>query len=183
MKNPWKTLKQRIVYTSFLGHKVRIDNVIGPSGRENEYFVVEAKSNSTILAITTEGKVVMEKTWRYPIEKESFELPVGGIDKGEEPFETAKRELMEETGYTGGEWEFLGSHFDNNSYSRAKTHIFLAKNVVAPSTGSGFPENSDENELIEVELIDFEVLKKMVADGKIEDGRTKMAVLLAEKLL
>jgi len=178
MKNPWKTLKQRIVYTSFLGHKVRIDNVIGPSGRENEYFVVEAKSNSTILAITTEGKVVMEKTWRYPIEKESFELPVGGIDKGEEPFETAKRELMEETGYTGGEWEFLGSHFDNNSYSRAKTHIFLAKNVVA-----GKAENSDENELIEVELIDFEVLKKMVADGTIEDGRTKMAVMMARDIL
>ena len=183
MKNPWKTLKQTIVYTGLVGHKVRIDNVIGPSGKKSEYFVVEAKSNSTILAITTGGKVVMEKTWRYPIEKESFELPVGGIDKGEEPLETAKRELMEETGYTGGEWEFLGSYFDNNSYCKAKTHIFWAKNVIAPCTGSGFPENSDENELIEVELIDLEVLKKMVADGTIEDGRTKMAVLLAKDIL
>lgn len=178
MKNPWKTLKQTIVYTGFMGHKLRIDNVIGPSGRENEYFVVEAKSNATILAITTEGKVVMERTWRYPIERESWELPVGGMEVGEEALETAKRELMEETGYTGGEWKFLGCHYDNNSYSTAKTNVFLAKNVVA-----GKAENSDENELIEVELMDFDEVKKMIADGRIDEGRTKMAVLLARDIL
>jgi ADP-ribose pyrophosphatase len=174
MKNPWETLRQKIVYTGFLGHRLQIYEVIGPSGRESEYFVVEVKSNATILPITTDGKVVVENTWRYPIKREFLELPVGGIEAKEEPLDTAKRELMEETGYTGGEWEFLGSFYDNNSYSTAKTNIFLARNVIP-----GKAENSDENELLEVELIDVEVLKKMVLDETIQDGRTKMAVLLA----
>lgn len=178
MKNPWKQLSRNTIYTGFLGHKVHIDKVVGPSGKEVEYFVVGLKDDATILAITTDNKIVMERTWRYPIEKESLEIPVGGIEEGETPLEGAKRELMEETGYSGGEWISLGVNYMNNGFCSAKSNIFLAKNVVL-----GKADNSDENEKIEVELMDLSELKKMVMDGKIEDGRTIMAVLLAEKLL
>ncbi len=174
MKNPWETLSSKTIYNGFLGHKVRIDDVIGPSGNENEYFVVELKDNATILGITEDKKVVMERTWRYPIEKEILELPVGGIEKGEESLDAAKREFKEETGYTSEDWTFLGSHFENDGFCTARCNIFLAKNVIA-----GKAENCDENELLEVELMDFEVLRKMVEEGKIEDVRTKIAVLLA----
>jgi len=191
MKNPWKKLSRKTIYTGFLGHKVHVDKVLGPSGKESEYFVVEVKEDATILAITTDNKVVMEKTWRYPIGKESLEVPAGGLEKGETAIECGKRELMEETGYSGGEWIFLGSHYMNNGFSNSKSNIFLAKNVVSLSAGSfgaaqdksGRDENSDENEKIEVVLMDFEELKKMVMENKIDDSRTELAVLLCEKLL
>lgn len=178
MKNPWKMLERKTIYSGFLGHKVHIDNVIGPSGKQNEYFVVELKDNATILGITSDNKVVMERTWRYPIGKEIFELPVGGVEKSEEILEAAKREFQEETGYTSEDWTYLGAHYENDGFCTAKSNIFLAKNVIA-----GKAENSDENELLEVELIDFDELKKMVMDGRIEDGRTKMAVLLYMNLV
>ena len=178
MKNPWKTLSRKTIYSGFLGHKVHVDKVIGCSGRESEYFVVELKDNATILGITSDNKVIMEKTWRYPIGKEIFELPVGGVEKGEELLEAAKREFLEETGYTSEDWTYLGGHFENDGFCTAKSNIFLARNVKA-----GKAENSDENELLEVELIDFDKLKKMVLNGEIEDGRTKMAVLMYSNLL
>jgi ADP-ribose pyrophosphatase len=183
MKNPWKQLSRKTIYTGFLGHKVHIDKVLGPSGKESEYFVVEVKDDATILAITNENKVVMEKIWRYPINKESFEVPAGGLEEGETALEAGKRELTEETGYFGGEWIFLGSHYMNNGFSNSRSNMFLARNVVAPLLGSGRDENSDENEKIEVELVDFEELKQMVMDGKIDDSRTELAVLLASRYL
>ena len=173
MKNPWKKISRSTVYRGFLGHKVHIDKVISPSGKESEYFVLEVKDNAVIIGLTKDNKVVIERAWRYPINKEILELPVGGIEEGESPLEAAKREFKEETGYTSNEWIFLGNHFGNDGFCTVKSNIFLAKNVVA-----GKIENSDENEKIEVELIAFNKLKKMVLDNDIEEVRTKMGVLL-----
>jgi ADP-ribose pyrophosphatase len=175
MKNPWKTISRSTVYRGFLGHKVQIDKVIGPSGKESEYFIVELNNNSVILGLTKDNKVVAEKTWRYPINKEILELPVGGIEEGEDPMEAAKREFKEETGYTSNDWIFMGSHFENDGFCTARSNIFLARDVVA-----GKVENPDENEKIEVELIDFKKLKEMVLSNEIEEVRTKLAVMLAE---
>jgi len=100
-------------------------------------------------------------------------LPVGGIEAGEEPLETAKREFEEETGGRSNDWVFLGSHFENDGFCTAKSYVFVAKDVVL-----GKAENSDENEKIEVELIDFDKLKEMVLNNEIEEVRTKVAVLL-----
>jgi len=173
MKNPWRKLKGKTIYSGFLGHKVYIDEVVGPSGKKSEYFVVELKDNVVILGLTKDNKVVIEKTWRYPINQEIWELPVGGIEAGEEPLETAKREFEEETGGRSNDWVFLGSHFENDGFCTAKSYVFVAKDVVL-----GKAENSDENEKIEVELIDFDKLKEMVLNNEIEEVRTKVAVLL-----
>lgn len=178
MKNPWRKLKRKMIYSGFLDHKVFIDQVVAPGGKRSEYFVVSLKDNVVILALTADNKVVMERVWRYPIDREIFELPVGGIDKGESPLQAAKRELFEETGVKGNEWQFLGSHYENDGFCTAKSNIFLVKNIHFEKF-----ENSDENEKIEVELIDFDKLKKMVLDDEIEDARTKLAVLLARDIL
>ncbi len=170
----WKTVGSKYLYKGEVGHKVRIDEVDDGSGKKKEYFVLEMKDNATILGLTQKRKVVLERTWRHPLQAEILELPVGGIEEGEDPLEAAKREFREETGYTSEDWTFLGSYINNDGYSAARSNLFLARNVV-----EGEIEDSEENKMIEVKLVDFEELKKWVIEGKIEDARTKMAVMLA----
>ena len=162
-----------MIYSGFLDHKVFIDQVVAPGGKRSEYFVVSLKDNVVILALTADNKVVMERVWRYPVDKEVFELPVGGIDEGEDALGAAKRELFEETGARGEDWQFLGNHYENDGFCTARSNVFLVKNVRLEKYN-----NPDENEKIEVELIDFDKLKKMVLNNEIEDVRTKLAVLL-----
>lgn len=125
----WRTLKSSYPFLCpWL--RVRKDHVILPSGFEmDDFYVIESNDWVNVIAITEDGAYIMEEQYRHGLGQVCFELPAGNVCKGENPVDAAKRELMEETGYTGGKWEFFCDSAPNASGMNNLCHTFLAKGV------------------------------------------------------
>ena len=176
IKNPWQTTKQNIIYQNKFGYTLRDDDVITPAGKPGKYMVMESRDFAVIVALTPNNKVVFERHWRYPINQESLEIPAGGVEPGENPLETAKRELLEETGATSAVWKKLISYWTGNGAMKIRGHIFLAKDVIIK------PDHpTEETEKISVELIDFNQALFKIDSGEITDDRTLLGLLYASK--
>lgn len=101
-----------------------------PDGRINhEYYVLEYPDWVNIIAITVDGDFVLERQYRHGLGNTCYELPCGVIEEGEAPLEAAKRELLEETGYAGGEWREWMTLSPNPATSTNLAHSFLAVGV------------------------------------------------------
>ena len=130
----------------------RRDHVRFPDGRENpEYYVLEYPDWVNVIAITKDWHFVMERQYRHALGRTSFELPCGVMEQGEEPLEAIKRELLEETGYGGGEWRHLMDISANSSTMNNMTHCFLATGVEKISE-----PHLDDTEELEVYLLSRE---------------------------
>ncbi len=114
---------------------VRRDAVRLPDGRINpEFYVLEYPDWVNVIAITKDGRYVMERQYRYGLGKTCYELPAGVMEQGETPLEAAQRELSEETGYTGGVWEEVMQLSGNASTTNNLTHCFVAQGVERTGT-------------------------------------------------
>lgn len=126
----WKTLKSEIIVSRPPWLRVRHDEVELPDGRINpEFYVLEYPDWVNVIAITKDGKFVMERQYRYGLGCTCHEICAGVMEKGETPEEAARRELEEETGYVGGEWSLEMTISGNPSTTNNLTHCFLARGV------------------------------------------------------
>ncbi len=124
--------------------------------------VLESVDWVNIVALTPEGLSVMVRQYRFGIESLTLETAGGMVDAGETPLQSAKRELVEETGYSGGEWFSLGAVEPNPAFHPHLCHHFLARNVERvgdPTPGDG--------EQIRVELCSEDQLKQELAGGNL----------------
>jgi 8-oxo-dGTP pyrophosphatase MutT (NUDIX family) len=128
----------------------------------DEYFVVELPTTACAVAITEEGKVLMVKQYRHPIEETILEIPGGFIDKGESPSQAMIRELQEETGFEFTSIKELGKIAANPGVLNNFTYLFLAEGGKKTSA-----QKLDKNEELEVEEISLEDLKKLFLENKI----------------
>jgi ADP-ribose pyrophosphatase len=119
----------------------------------------------------------MVKQFRKPMESPILEVPAGKLDGDEDPADAALRELSEETGYTAGKLEKLTEFYPSVGYTTEVLHIYLATDL---KPGACHP---DENEVLEVMEMDLEEVYRMVMDGKIHDGKTIAAVMMARDKL
>lgn len=106
--------------------RLRVDRVRLPSGRETTREVIEHSGAAVILPVTRDGRIWFVEQYRYAIEETLIELPAGLIDAGEEPIETARRELLEEVGLVPGALEQIGGLYPSAGYSNERVSIFLA---------------------------------------------------------
>ena len=141
-----------------------------PNGVEvPDFYITEAPDWVNVIAITTEGKFIIEEQYRHGIQKVCFELCAGMVDEGESPLGAAKRELLEETGYSGGNWTALGMSVPNASGSTTKCYHFLATDVERTQS-----PNTENTEDIKIYLLTEQELKQKMLDGRIAE-----AVMLA----
>lgn len=138
----WKTLS-----TEYLFQRpwltARRDVVRLPNGVVNpEFYVLEYPDWINVIAITTDGKFVMERQYRHGLDEVGTELCAGVVEEGEEPIEAAKRELYEETGFVGGEWSLMCVISGNPSVTNNLTYCYLAKGVT-PSGSRQLEETED----------------------------------------
>jgi len=123
-----------------------------------------------IVAVDRQKHVTLVRQERVPAGGALLELPAGGVEDGETPLETARRELREETGLHGGEWAEVATFFTTPGFCDEKMHLFLATGL---EQGEAAPEGSEDLELVRVPL---DEVPGLVAE--IEDGKTLAGLLL-----
>jgi ADP-ribose pyrophosphatase len=127
--------------------------------------VVRHRGSAVMMAVE-KGKILLVRQFRLPAAKYLWELPAGRLDPGEKPLVTAKRELIEETGYRAKTWKKLAAFFVSPGYVAERMTIFLATDLTA-----GEPQPM-EDERIETRWFPAAEVERMIAAGKIEDAKT-----------
>lgn len=151
--------------------KLYQDQVEFPNKLKSEREVVEHSGGVSVLAEDNEGKILLIKQYRYPIDEIIYEIPAGKLEKNEKPEECAQRELREETGYKAAEFKKLFEFFPTPGYSTEKIYIYQAKNLEFVG------KDLEEGEYIELVPKTKEQLKELFKSGKIKDSKTLIAVM------
>jgi ADP-ribose pyrophosphatase len=137
---------------------------------DHEREIVEHPGAVAIVAVDDDGMLALVRQRREATRKELLELPAGTLEDGEEPLASAKRELEEETGLTGGTWRELAAFYTTPGFCRERMHLFLAEGV---QHGEANPEEDEQLELVRWR-------RDKVEDrlGEIEDAKTLAGLLL-----
>ena len=177
MKNLEEKQKQReTIYKGPLLHVVK-DTVILPNGKDAYREFCLHIGAVCVIAETGDGKLIMERQYRYPHGRVFYEIPAGKLDyKGEDIYEAANRELREETGATAGKLTYLGHISPSPAIIDERIALFLAEDL---SFGE---RNLDDDEFLEVEFACPNKLLEMVMNGEIEDAKTQIAILKYHQL-
>lgn len=169
-----KTMKSEKVYEGKIVN-LRIDTVELPDKKYSKREIVEHPGVVGAIPITDDGYMILVKQFRKAVEKPLLEIPAGKIEINEEPKESALRELHEETGYIPNKMKYLFEFYTSPGFSNEKVYLFLATELIQ---GEVIPE-VDEN----IKIIKFKIedLMDMVNRGEINDGKTVIAIMYAEK--
>ena len=156
--------------------EVRKDRVRLPNGKESVREYIVHPGAVVILAFLDNGKLLFERQFRYPLRRVFLELPAGKIDHGEATIDTARRELLEETGYVASDWEYLGVMHPCIGYSDERIEIFAARGLHLAGD-----KQLDHNEFLEVIEMSPEAARTAVWDGRITDATTISALFWLDK--
>jgi ADP-ribose pyrophosphatase len=157
--------------------RVKCDSVRLHDGRPATREYVEHDGAVMIIPLLDSGELLMERQYRYVLRRHCLELPAGKIDPGEEPLGTARRELLEETGYVAREWTYLATIHPTVAYSTERILVYLARGL--EHRGSSL----DDGEFLEVLNLPLAALLELVRTGEITDVKTVIGVFWLEKLL
>lgn len=166
----WRTLGREYFYRN-PWCAFRVDEVRLPGGMEIEYGVLESGGFAAVVAVTDEGNVALVRQWRQPVGGFTLELPSGGVDAGEDPFEAAGRELLEETGYRAEGLGHLTSVYTSTGRSTEVCHLFRCRAVPG---GGPRPEPTEFIRVVEVPL---EEAVEMALGGGLTDAATVLGLL------
>jgi ADP-ribose diphosphatase len=149
-----------------------LDEVEEPGGVHTRREVVRHSGSVAVLAIQDDGKIVLVRQYRYPVDAFVWELPAGRLDDGESPEQAAQRELQEEIGFKAGQLQKMAFFHTTPGFCDESMHVFRATGLVA-SRAQG-----DEDERIEVQAFTLADLEAMIDRGEIREGKTLVAILL-----
>lgn len=165
--------------TAYNGHflKVERDRIRLPDGSVTHREFIRHPGAVVILPLLDDGRVLLERQFRYPNDRVFIEFPAGKIDPGEDHLACAKRELEEETGYTASDWTFVCTIHNAIAYSDEHLELFLARGLVAGEA------KLDEGEFLETFTVTVPELLDLVRRGEITDVKTIIGSFWLEKIL
>lgn len=176
-QNPWTVVGEKAVYDNKWINVTEYD-VINPSGGKGIYGKVHFKNLAVaVVPIDAEGNVYLVGQYRFTINEYSWEVPEGGCPEGTDPLDTAKRELLEETGLIAGEWTAVMEMHLSNSVTDEVAYVYLARQLLQANA------EPEETEQLEIKKIPFITVYDMVMDGRIKDALTVAAVLKVKLML
>jgi ADP-ribose pyrophosphatase len=169
----WKTLENNRIYENrwitLYQDKVQVSS----SGNTIEYTWYKSPDVVVIVPFFDENTLVMIKQFRYPLQKILLEFPAGHINHGENVLTTAKRELLEETGYIAKILEHVYSYHPSVSKSRQVVHLFKATDLTKDK-----PRYESTEVITDIETIPVRRLKELIKDKKVENAGTLIAYLI-----
>jgi ADP-ribose pyrophosphatase len=165
-----RTLQSTAVYQGrFL--EVRRDTVGLPDGSTAEREYILHPGAVVIVPMLDDGRLVVERQYRYPLRRVMLEFPAGKIDSNEPPLTCAVRELTEETGYTAAEWARAGVLHNAIAYSNEGIEIWFARGLVPG------PAHLDQGEFLEVTTATFDELMQAAQEGELTDAKSLICLL------
>ena len=171
-----KTLESVTMFNGKIIH-VRRDTVELPNGHQSFREVVDHHGGVCVLALDREGRALLVRQFRYPYLEVLREVPAGKLERGEDPYQAALRELHEETGARPGRFRSLGELYPSPGYCGEIIRMYLAQDL------SFEDAEPDEDEFLAVERVPFDELVEQVLAGEIKDAKTIAAVLKTKLLL
>lgn len=148
------------------------DTMLIPNGNVVKWDLIDHKGAAAVVAVREDGKLLMVRQYRNALERETLEIPAGGLNSREEPTAAAAmRELEEETGYVCEHVELLTSIFTTVAFCNEKIDIYVAKDLKPGH------QHLDEDEFINVEAYTVDELKQMIFAGRIQDSKTICGIL------
>ena len=157
----------------FEGRRInlRVDRVVLPSGRETTREIAGYPNSVGIVALDADENVILVRQYRYAVVKTLLEIPAGGMEVGENPRQSAIRELEEETGYSAGSMEQIGGAYAAPGYSTEFLYLYLATGL-KPGTS-----RNDEDEAIEVVPVPLKDIPQLIRSGELCDGKSIIGLL------
>ena len=169
-------LSSKEVYQGQFLH-LKKDIVSLPDGQETYREYLTHPGAVAILPVLEDGRILLERQFRYPVDRAMIEIPAGKLEVGEDPLVCAQRELLEETGYTAASWEYLGRIHPVISYSTEFIEIYLAKGLTPGE------RCLDVGEFLDVFAATLDEMHEWIASGAITDVKTIISVYhLARKI-
>ena len=171
-----KTLRSEVIYAGKILH-VHVDRVELPNGHTTSREIVDHPGGVGILALDGAGNILTVTQYRYAYHKTLLEIPAGKLERGEDPYQAALRELREETGATTEELTPLGEIYPTPGYCNEIIRLYLARDL------SWGEMDLDDDEFLNVGRVPFGEMVERVLSGEIADAKTCIAVLKAKALL
>jgi len=157
---------------------VKKDSILLPNGSPSFREIIRHIGAVCVIPVLDNGDVVMERQYRYPVDRVILEIPAGKLDsKGENRFSAIQRELREETGYTADQWTEIGPLYPAPAYSDEYITMYLAQGLHRGD------RHLDEDEFLDVHTVPLKDLVEDVMSGKIADAKTQICILKAARLL
>ena len=165
-----QTLSTKNIYQ---GRRInlRVDRVLLPNGRETTREIADYPDSVGIVALDKDDNVILVRQYRHAVGKTLLEIPAGGMEAGEDPRESALRELEEESGYTAGCLDQIGGAYAAPGYSTEFLHIFLATDLKLG------PSRNDEDEYIELAPVPLQNVMQLIHSGELCDGKSIIGLL------
>ncbi len=171
-----KTLESRTVYE---GRVITVtkDTALLEDGTTASRDVVHHHGGACVLPLYADGSICMVRQFRYAMQQELWELPAGKLEKGEDPFEAAKRELTEECGVTADEYIPLGEIYPTVGYDTEVIYLWAARGLRPAKM------HLDADEFLTPERVPLDKAYEMVLSGEIKDAKTAVGILKLKALL
>ena len=155
---------------------VRTDRVLLDLGFETNIDIVEHKPAVSIVPIDEKDRLIMVRQYRHPSSRQLLEIPAGIIEDGEDPEETALRELQEETGFSSKNLRLMTGFWSSPGFTNEYMYAFIAKDLLE----SKLPQDEDED--ISVEKIPLDQVERLIKFGEIEDAKSIACIMMAKFL-